>query len=134
MPNRMNLTAGTLVFDGDCGFCMRALGWLRVLDRDSRITTVPAQRPGAAELVDATVPECAASVRWKGADGTTAAGAEAANAALAVALGTELPVRLYRRTRTIQEAVYDWVSRHRGRLPGLTPWCRRYPGDCGRVD
>ncbi|MFC5994589.1 DCC1-like thiol-disulfide oxidoreductase family protein [Pseudonocardia hispaniensis] len=133
MPDRMNLTAGTLVFDGDCGFCMRALGWLRVLDRDSRITTVPAQRPDAPTLVDATAEQCRASVRWKGADGSTAAGAEAANAALSVALGTDLPMRLYRRTQNLQETCYEWISRNRGQLPGLTPWCRRYPGDCGRV-
>jgi len=129
----MVVHAGTLVFDGDCGFCTRSLGWLRLADRSHRITTVPFQRPGAADLVDATPEQCGVAIRWRGEDGATAAGAEAANAALAVALQRRWPVAVYRRTRRVQDAMYDWVARHRGRLPGMTPWCQTYPADCGRA-
>lgn len=125
--------AGTVVFDGDCGFCTRSLGWLRALDRHRRLTTVPLQRPGAADLVGATPQECADAVRWRGADGATAGGAAAVNAALGVALQAGWPEILYARTRPLQDAIYAWTARHRGRLPGITPWCVRYPADCGRA-
>ena len=29
-----------------------------------------------------------------------------------------------------QEVVYRWVATHRGRLPGVTPWCEQHPGQC----
>lgn len=128
----MVVHAGTLVFDGDCGFCTRSLGWLRMLDRHRRVTTVPLQRPGAADLVDATPEQCSTAIRWKGADGSTCSGAEAVNAALAVALQTRRPGRFYSRTGRAQDSLYEWVARHRGRLPGMTPWCESYPQDCGR--
>ncbi|NMI01280.1 DCC1-like thiol-disulfide oxidoreductase family protein [Pseudonocardia acidicola] len=129
----MNGTGGTLVFDGDCGFCTRSLGWLRLLDTRRRIATVPYQRPDAPAAVGASPEDCAAAVRWKGADGTAAAGAAAVNAALSAALDTDLPLRVYRRTQAVQDRLYDWVARNRGRLPGITPWCARYPADCGRA-
>ena len=128
----MALHAGTLVFDGDCGFCTRSVGWLRLADRKHRVTTVPLQRPGAPDLVGATPQQCAVEVRWQGEDGATAGGAAAVSAALAVALQKQWPVRLYARTHRVQDAMYSWVARHRGRLPGMTPWCQSYPEDCGR--
>ncbi|GAA4882344.1 DCC1-like thiol-disulfide oxidoreductase family protein [Pseudonocardia benzenivorans] len=128
----MDVLAGTLVFDGDCGFCTRSLGWLRLLDAHARIATVPFQRPDAAALVDATPQQCRAEVRWKGADGATAGGSAAVAAALSVALQRGWPRALHARTARAQDTVYRWVARHRSRLPGTTPWCIRHPADCGR--
>jgi len=119
-----------LVFDGECGFCTRTLGWLRLLDRRRVIETVPYQRAGVPERLGLSREECAASVRWRGPDGSRAEGAAAINAALAVALGSSWPERVYRRTSGAQERAYRWVAAHRHRLPGITPWCTRYPDDC----
>lgn len=119
-----------LVFDGDCGFCTRAVGWLRVVDRRRVIETVPYQRPGVPERLGMDRSECAASVQWRGADGARAEGADAINAALAVALDASWPVRLYGRTGRAQRRLYRWVAEHRHQLPGVTPWCVRYPHDC----
>jgi predicted DCC family thiol-disulfide oxidoreductase YuxK len=121
---------GLLIFDGRCGFCTRTVGWLRLLDRDARITTVPYQQPGAPERAGATRAACADEVHFA-AGGRTVRGAAAVNAALAVALRTDLPERIYSRTAPVQDRVYAWVSRHRGRLPGIAPWCERYPDLCG---
>jgi predicted DCC family thiol-disulfide oxidoreductase YuxK len=121
-----------LVFDGECGFCTRTIGWLRLLDRRRMIETVPYQRPGVPERIGASPAECAASVQWRGDDGSRASGAEAVNAALAVALGTDWPRRIYRRTAALQQRAYQWVTDHRYRLPGITPWCTRYPHDCAQ--
>jgi predicted DCC family thiol-disulfide oxidoreductase YuxK len=120
-----------LVFDGQCGFCTRALGWLRLLDRRRLIDTVPYQRSGVPELLGISREQCAASLQWLGADGSRAEGAAAVNAALAYALAANWPERLYRRTARTQRRLYQWVAEHRHRLPGITPWCARYPDDCG---
>lgn len=120
-----------LVFDGECGFCTRAVGWLRLVDRYRLIETAPYQRPGVPESVGASREQCAASVQWRGADGTRAEGAAAISAALAVALDATWPPWLYRRTSRVQTWLYKWVSENRYRLPGVTPWCSRYPHDCG---
>jgi predicted DCC family thiol-disulfide oxidoreductase YuxK len=122
--------APLLLFDGECGFCTRTLGWLRLIDRRRVIETVPFQRPGAPERVGLTREQCARSVQWLGADGHRAEGAEAIAAALSVALLTELPTRVYARTAGPQRVLYGLVARNRHRLPGVTPWCRRYPSDC----
>jgi predicted DCC family thiol-disulfide oxidoreductase YuxK len=119
-----------LLFDGDCGFCTRTLGWLRVLDGKHRIDTLPYQRPGAPESIGATRAECSESVQWLGADGARLHGAAAINAALETALDTSWPVRIYRRSTGVQERLYGLVARNRYRLPGVTPWCTRYPDQC----
>ncbi|MFC5951718.1 thiol-disulfide oxidoreductase DCC family protein [Pseudonocardia lutea] len=122
-------TTGVLVFDGRCGFCTRTVGWLRLLDRDARITTLPYQQAGAPERAGATTAACAERVHFA-AGGRTVTGAAAVNAAVAVALRTDLPERLYSRTAPVQDRVYAWIARHRGRFPGITPWCERYPEAC----
>jgi predicted DCC family thiol-disulfide oxidoreductase YuxK len=120
-----------LVFDGECGFCMRALGWLRFLDKKRLIETMPHQRPGVPESIGATPFECAESVQWRGPDGIRLEGAAAVNAALGTAVGSSVPMELYRRSAPVQERLYRWVAEHRRRLPGMSPWCARYPDDCG---
>lgn len=122
--------APLLVFDGNCGFCTRALGWLRLVDRRRVIESVPYQRPGVPESLGLTEAKCADSVRWRGSDGEQASGAEAVSASLAVALDARWPRGLYRHTSGIQQRLYRWVATNRHRLPGVTPWCTRYPGDC----
>jgi predicted DCC family thiol-disulfide oxidoreductase YuxK len=131
---RLNRGVGpVLVFDGECGFCTRAVGWLRLADGKRLIETVPYQRGGVPERLGLSRERCAESVHWRGPDGTVASGAAAISAALAVALDAEWPGRLYLRTGSAQERLYRWVAAHRHRLPGITPWCTRYPRDCAEV-
>ena len=118
------------MFDGQCGFCTRCVGWLRRLDRHGRVDVVPYQAPGVPESIGATPTECDASVQWLGADGVRRQGADAVNAALGVALGTSAPGRLYRVTARLQEPAYRWVAAHRGRFPGVTPHCQAHPSGC----
>jgi|SRR5581483_8467248 predicted DCC family thiol-disulfide oxidoreductase YuxK len=119
-----------LVFDGQCGFCMRALGWLHRLDRKHRIETVPYQRPGVPESIGATPSECEQSLQWRGPDSARLEGAAAVNAAFGTAVGTSLPLALYRRSAGLQERLYRLVADNRRRLPGVSPWCARHPEDC----
>lgn len=126
------MTTPRLVFDGRCGFCTRCIGWLRCLDRDQRVQTVPLQASGAPESVGATEAACLASLRWQGEDGIRLSGAAAVNAALATALGCRAPTLLYHLTSSVQERGYDWVATNRCRLPGVRPHCEDAPADCGQ--
>jgi predicted DCC family thiol-disulfide oxidoreductase YuxK len=125
--------SGTLIFDGRCGFCTRTRDLLVRLDRRHRISTVPFQAHGVPERAGVPAEELAKSVYWLDDDGARYSGAQAANAALAAAIGTDLPLRVYRLPgiRTAQDAVYRWVSANRHRLPGTTPWCASHPENCG---
>jgi predicted DCC family thiol-disulfide oxidoreductase YuxK len=123
---------GTLIFDGNCGFCTRSRNFLVRLDRKRRIRTVPYQRQGTAEAAGVSLERLATEVCFVDAAGTPAWGAAAVNAALGTALGIRLPTTVYRLPgiRGLQDRLYRWVSANRHRLPGTTPWCEDHPADC----
>ncbi len=72
------------------------------------------------------------SVWWLDSSGKVYGGAEAANAAVSAALGTRVPLLVYRipGMRSLQEAIYRWVADHRYRFPGTTPYCESHPVAC----
>lgn len=121
---------GTLIFDGQCGFCTRSVDLLRRLDRRGRVRLRPYQGPGVLAEAGVSLAQAQAAVWWLGADGGRARAAEAACSAVAAALGTRLPLVAYRATRPLQERAYAWVAANRYRLPGTTPHCTRQPQDC----
>lgn len=85
----------TLIFDGRCGFCTRSVRLLKILDRHDRVDAVPYQRPGTPEAHGLSLAQCEAALRAITPGGGRYSGAAAVNAALAVALGTRLPLTLY---------------------------------------
>jgi predicted DCC family thiol-disulfide oxidoreductase YuxK len=123
---------GTLIFDGNCGFCTRSRNALVKLDRHHRIATAPFQRPGTRERTGLTEEQLGSAVWWLDENGGKRSGAAAVNAALAAALGTKAPVLFYRLpgVRQAQESAYRWVARNRHRFPGTKPWCESNPEDC----
>ena len=123
---------GTVVFDGECGFCTRTVGWLHRLDRRGRVRTRPWQGHGVLASTGLTEEQASTAVWWLGEDGRRAHGAEAANAALSAALGTRLPLAVYRVTRWLQERAYVRIARSRHRLRGVTPYCTSHPRECRR--
>jgi predicted DCC family thiol-disulfide oxidoreductase YuxK len=129
----MGGVGGTLIFDGECGFCTRSRNVLVRLDRRHRVSTVPFQGRGVPEGAGVSRDELARAVYWLDDDGSRCAGAEAVNVALSAALGTAVPRRIYRvpGVRQLQDAVYRWVSDNRHRFPGTTPWCTTHPESCG---
>jgi predicted DCC family thiol-disulfide oxidoreductase YuxK len=123
---------GVLYFDGLCGMCTRARNFLVRLDRTGALETRPFQQEGTAQLLGLSASKMVESSWWLDSSGAVYAGAEAINAALSVALGTRLPLRIYRRPviRSIQEFAYRWVAAHRYRFPGATPYCESHPVAC----
>lgn len=124
--------SGTLFFDGNCGMCTRSRNFLLKLNRTGELLTEPLQTPGTAERLGLSDASLMDAVRWLDAAGNVYAGAEAANAAVSAALGTRVPLIIYRipGIRTLEDAVYRWVADHRYRFPGTTPYCESHPVSC----
>jgi predicted DCC family thiol-disulfide oxidoreductase YuxK len=124
--------AGVLYFDGVCGMCTRARNFLIRLDRTGQLETAPFQRPGTSDLLGISDERMHTSAWWRDDSGAVYGGAHAVNAALSAALGTQLPLWIYRvpGIRPLEEAAYRWVATHRYRFPGTTPYCESHPVGC----
>jgi predicted DCC family thiol-disulfide oxidoreductase YuxK len=126
------MISGTLFFDGACGMCTRSRDLLLRFNRTGNVQTETLQSLGAAERLGIPPTSLLESVRWLDASGAVYSGAEAANAALSAALGTRIPLAVYRipGIRVIEEAAYRWVAANRYRFPGTTPYCESHPSAC----
>ncbi len=124
--------SGILFFDGACGMCTRSANLALKLNRTGNVQVEPLQSPSAAERLNIPPSQLLDSVRWLDRSGVVYSGAEAVNAALSAAIGTSLPLVVYRiaGVRLIQDAVYRWVAANRYRFPGTTPYCESHPGAC----
>jgi predicted DCC family thiol-disulfide oxidoreductase YuxK len=123
---------GVLIFDGNCGMCTRARNGLLRVNRTGRLRTEPMQKPGMSERLGIEAHRLPESSWWLDTSGAVFSGAEAMNAALSTALGTRLPLLIYRvpGIGAIQEIIYRWVASHRYRFRGVTPLCESDPEQC----
>jgi predicted DCC family thiol-disulfide oxidoreductase YuxK len=105
---------------------------LKALDRDRRVTAVSFQKSGVPASVGLTVEECEETAWAIAPHGRRYRGAEAVNAAVAVAMGTAAPLLLYSLPgiKQFQDFVYSLVSTNRARLPGDRPYCAQQPAEC----
>lgn len=112
--------------------CTRSRGLLLKLNRTGELHTEPLQGAGVAERLGVPPSQLLESVRWLDSSGAVYSGAEAANAAVSAALGSRLPLMIYRvpGIRSLQNAVYRWIADHRYRFPGTTPYCESHPVAC----
>ena len=124
--------SGTLFFDGKCGMCTRARNLLLKFDRTGALATEPLQTAGLADRLGVPEARLLDAVRWLDDSGAVYAGAEAVNAAVSAAVGTRLPLLIYRvpGVRALQDGVYRYVAGHRYRFPGTTPYCESHPVAC----
>lgn len=123
---------GTLAFDGRCGMCTLAVNRIARLDRTGRLRIEPWQSPDVAARVGVPDDRLTASAWWLDSSGAVFAGAHAMNAALSAALGTRLPLWIYRipGIGALQEVAYRWIATHRYRFRGVTPLCESDPKRC----
>jgi len=112
--------------------CTRSMNLLLRLNRTGRVQTETLQSPGTAERLGIAPTSLLDSVRWLDSSGNVYSGAEAANAALSAAIGSRVPLAIYRipAIRSAQEAIYRWVAANRYRFPGTTPYCESHPSAC----
>lgn len=113
----------TVVFDGDCGLCLRAVALLRRWDTEGRLRLLPFQAPGVMDRYP-EIPERAfrEAVQVIDPDGRHWAGADAVEQALARTPRGRRLTWLFRLplARPIARRVYRWVARHR---PFLARFC-----------
>ncbi|WP_445167393.1 thiol-disulfide oxidoreductase DCC family protein [Mycolicibacterium sp. Dal123E01] len=123
---------GVFIFDGNCGMCTRARNGILRLNRTGRLRSEPMQQPGTADRVGVSPATLLESSWWLDSSGSVFHGAKAINAALATAIGTDLPITIYRLPGigAVQELVYRWVAAHRYKFRGVTPLCESDPQRC----
>lgn len=113
-----------LVYDGDCGFCQRSVGWLRRMVGE-RVCYEPSQQV-AAEFPQIASERLAHAVQLVEADGRVSEAAEAIFRVLATVWWWRWLLWLYRVVPGFalsSEAVYRFIARHRGSLPGSSGAC-----------
>jgi len=114
---------GTIVYDGDCGFCTTSAHWI---EKPGRVEVTPWQRTDLA-AVGLTAERADAAVQWVEDGRLVDSGAGAIGHALRARGGVGRIVGrlvLVRRLRPVADHAYDWLARHRHQLPGGTPACR----------
>ena len=119
----------TLVFDGQCRFCVACVGLLRRWDRARRLTAVPFQDGAALERlpVRPRQAELEAAMHLVRGDGAVFAGAKAAPPLLRLLPGGTLLAALFAVPGVpgTAAAVYRWVARRRHKLGCGSAVCRR---------
>lgn len=112
-----------LVYDGDCGFCLRWIERWRGLTGE-RVGFAPYQRVGP-DYPQVTTEQFAESVWLFEPDGRSSSGAEAVFRGLSQAPGWRWPLLLYRwlpGARWLSEIGYRFVAEHRQGLSRLDGW------------
>ena len=131
------LKPGLLIFDGDCGFCTAAAGWITRRWRGSDATTpravaVPWQRlgPDGLERIGLTADEAARSAWWVDPSGRLFEGHRAIGRSLEASHGWKRwagVAMLFPPFDWLCAGVYRLVARNRHRFPGGTPACKGAP-------
>jgi predicted DCC family thiol-disulfide oxidoreductase YuxK len=117
------MATGTLVYDGDCGFCTASAEWVA---RRGDCAVLPWQRLDL-DAVGLSVDDVTSAAYWLEEAGGTRRGARAIAAALRTCgpayrlLGRAIDLRP---VRPVAAWVYGLVARYRYKLPGGTNACR----------
>lgn len=115
---------GLLIYDGDCGFCRRSLGWGHRLGVEVDAIAWQELDLAAHGLTEQETAEAAWFVdgrrRWRGHEAIARALRTSRHATVRT-LGVLIGSRV---ARPVVAPAYGWVARHRHRLPGGTPVCQ----------
>ena len=118
------LTSDFLIWDGDCAFCARCVGFIeRRVKTEAKI--IAHQKADLLKL-GLTTEQCNAALQWVFRDSTTRSGSRAVAALLRssnfgwaiLGVAIDLPV-----VRLISSAIYKVIAKNRQHLPGGTAAC-----------
>jgi acetyl esterase len=119
----------TLVYDGDCGFCLRCVAILKRWDRAQRLASVPFQNRAALDALPATLgrADLETAMHLVRADGRVFVGAAATPPLLRLLPGGGVLAALFALPGVpgVARAVYRRVARNRHRLFCGSAACRR---------
>jgi acetyl esterase len=118
-PSRTAARRHVLVYDGECGVCLRSVRLLRGWDRGDRIEMAPFQSEGVMDRFP-RIPEdeFREAVQLIAPDGRRWSGADAVERALALTPRGRPIAWLFRLpfARHIARRAYRWFARNRGRF------------------
>ena len=107
----------TLIYDGACGFCQRAVDLVRRWDREQRIEVVPFQDQERVAAFGIPLPALAAAMHLvlPPPDGRVFAGADAAPEILRLLPGKRWLARVFRvpGVPPLARRMYAWIARRR---------------------
>ena len=118
------LTSDFLIWDGDCAFCARCVGFIeRRVKTEAKI--VAHQKADLLQL-GLTTEQCSAALQWVFRDSTIRSGSRAVAALLRssnfgwaiLGVAIDLPV-----VRLISSVIYKAIAKNRQHLPGGTAAC-----------
>ena len=118
------LTSDFLIWDGDCAFCARCVGFIeRRVKTEAKI--IAHQKADLLKL-GLTTEQCNAALQWVFRDSTIRSGSRAVAALLRssnfgwaiLGVAIDLPV-----VRLISSAIYKVIAKNRQHLPGGTAAC-----------
>jgi predicted DCC family thiol-disulfide oxidoreductase YuxK len=124
--------SATLIFDGYCGFCTRAVQALQRLDRHKRLRVIAWQTPGVLEEFKLSRTHVQQAAWLICTDGQRQSGAKAIVGALSIAIDTPFLSRIVDvpPTSWLASVVYTWISRNRYRLRGVRAYCLQQGSNC----
>lgn len=115
MTPRARAESATLIYDGECGICRRAMELVTRWDREHRIARVPFQDGAAVAQFGVPLPALAAAMHLVLADGRVFAGADALPEIL-----RRLPGKAWMAApfglpgvRPLARRIYRWIAERR---------------------
>ncbi len=115
----------TLIYDGDCAFCLRCVQWMQ--KHFTRVPQIVAWQQADLAALGVTAEQCQIAVQWVSADSTRVLSAHKAVARVCKDAGGVFTVAGYAMSlpvvSPIAGVVYRWVARNRQKMPGGTAAC-----------
>ena len=123
----MALLKPVVLYDSDCGFCTRSIGWLRRWDRRRAFDYVPFNaRTGTPEFERIAEADLQRASHLVLPDGRAFGGGDAVPEMLRYLPGGAVlrPIARLPGMPALTRAVYDWVARRKHGVPGEEVACR----------
>ena len=110
----MREARSTLIYDGDCSFCIRCVEWLKKITKD-KVECLPYQS-SRERFPEILIGDCERSIHWVDLNGDVFVGAEAIFRTLACVSDKAWMLWVYKNVpgfALVAESVYQIVSKNR---------------------